>query len=385
MARPMLHPFMYGMILFPGFFQIFLLQNPPYERYVIHVLALFTLAALGRFLKANVHLTIWCLLLIASSAWLCYTYGGLISLAALSPVFIYSSLLGRFVRISLFALHLGALYFTMLSQPPSWRIGLILFLLFLAAILAYLQHFMAKNDAIQQMYDELRRRHYELDETNRRLMLFSKQVEGAAQAEERTRISRELHDDLGHRLIRAKMMMEAVLHVIPTDPDKGMTLLRQIRDQLSTGLDELRATVRRLKPPSEEAGIQALGIMLEEIGRENGIRTALTVEGQPYSLYPSQEIILYKNARESLTNALKHGQPGAVEIRLVYSKDEVCMVVSNDGALPPLHWDSGNTTGLGMTGMRERCQIAGGRLEVSLEPCFTVTTRLPVAHQGEVL
>ncbi|MNJ41519.1 Oxygen sensor histidine kinase NreB [compost metagenome] len=385
MAKPMLLPFMYGIILIPGFFHIFLLQNSPYERYVIHILVLFTVAILGRFIRQNTYLSIWCLLLIASSAWLSYTYGGLVSLAALSPVFIYPSMPGRFVQVNMFALHLGTLYFAMKSEPLSWRFGILLFLVFMAAILAYLQHISAQKNELQQTYDDLRRRHYELHDANRRILLFSKQVEGAAQAEERTRISRELHDDLGHRLIRAKMMMEAALHVIPTDSDKGMSLLVQIRDQLSTGMDGLRATVRRLKPPSEVTGIQALRIMLEEIGRENGIRTALSVEGQPYPLYPSLEIILYKNARESLTNALKHGRPDAVEIKLSYSENEIRMAVSNNGILPLLHEDFDNVAGLGIAGMSERCQVAGGSLQVELEPCFTVTTRLPVARQGEVL
>lgn len=385
MERPLLLPLMYGMILFPGFFHIFLLQNSLYDRYVIHILALFTLAVLGRFLKDRIHITAWGLLLIAASAWLCHAYGGLVSLAALSPVFVYAALPGRLIRIQLLALHFGAVYFAILSQPLSWRIGILLILLFMAAALAYLQQAITNKNTVQQMYDDLRRRYYELDESHRTLLLFSRQVEGAAQAEERTRISRELHDDLGHRLIRAKMMMEAALHVVPADPDKGMALLGQIRDQLSAGLDELRSTVRRLKPPSEATGIQALGMMLEEIGREHGIRTSLTVEGQPYPLYPSLEIIMYKNAREAITNALKHGRPGAVEIRLVYAEGEIRMSVSNDGAVPPPYWNNSRTAGLGVSGMRERCQVAGGRLEIEVEPCFTVTTRLPVTHQEKVL
>lgn len=48
-----------------------------------------------------------------------------------------------------------------------------------------------------------------------RLLLFTKQLEGVAQAEERTRISRQLHDDIGHRLIRTKMMSEAALLTLP--------------------------------------------------------------------------------------------------------------------------------------------------------------------------
>lgn len=68
---------------------------------------------------------------------------------------------------------------------------------------------------LEQVYDELRSKHYELQEAREQLLLFTKQLEGVAQAEERTRISRQLHDDIGHRMIRTKMMSEAALLTLP--------------------------------------------------------------------------------------------------------------------------------------------------------------------------
>lgn len=250
-------------------------------------------------------------------------------------------------------------------------------------LLALLRNFATNKQSADTRYDDLRKKHYELDETRNRLLLFTKQVEGAAQAEERNRISRQLHDDVGHRLIRAKMMMEAALQIIPKDQDKGMTMLLQIRDQLTSGLDEMRAAVRRMKLPEEVSGIHALGRMLEEVGRETGLRTNLTVEGNPYALYPSQELILYKNAREAVTNALKHGHPESVNIVISYKDREVCMAVSNDGALPETM--PSETKGLGLTGMKERCALAGGQLDISLSPFFTITTRLPVVRHEEII
>ncbi|MMZ61959.1 Sensor histidine kinase DesK [compost metagenome] len=211
--------------------------------------------------------------------------------------------------------------------------------------------------------------------------MFAKQIEGAAQAEERNRISQQLHDDVGHRLIRSKMMMEAALQVFPNDQQKGMKMLQQIRDQLSAGLDEMRATVKRLKPVSNGSGIQSLRQMLEEVGRETGIRTELTIEGNPYSLYPSQEMVLYKNAREAVTNALKHGDPQTVTITFTYTELEIKMAVSNDGNT--LDHNISQGTGQGLTGMKERCSFAGGRLEIDTAFPFTVTTVLPVSKHQE--
>ncbi|MNE42337.1 Sensor histidine kinase DesK [compost metagenome] len=211
--------------------------------------------------------------------------------------------------------------------------------------------------------------------------MFAKQIEGAAQAEERNRISQQLHDDVGHRLIRSKMMMEAALQIFPNDQQKGMTMLQQIRDQLAAGLDEMRATVKRLKPVSNDSGIQSLRQMLEEVGRETGIRTELTIEGNPCLLYPSQEMVLYKNAREAVTNALKHSDPQTVTITFTYTQHEVRMSVSNDGDTPDHNIELGS--GQGITGMRERCSFAGGRLEISRTYPFTVTTILPITKHQE--
>lgn len=207
----------------------------------------------------------------------------------------------------------------------------------------------------------------------------------AAQAEERIRIARQLHDDIGHRLIRVKMMTEAAIHTLPAAPETGLQMMNQIRDQLSGSMDDMRAALKQINPTPQSEGAYALDRLLEEVGRDTGIATSYTVQGIPYPLYPSLQVVLYTNAREAITNALRHGQASSVWVEITYTEHEVRMETGNNGKLPeaePLSRLPGSS-GMGMKGMSERCSMVGGTLELRLEPQFTVVTRLPVYRQPE--
>lgn len=383
MLRRILSPVMYGIVLISYFLHIYVSELSSYGVYIIHVLAFFSLVIIERLLNKHILLSILSIVQILYAAWICQFYGGLTNIAALAPLFIYYILPNRYNRLFILAFHLIMLNIAIYKQDLAWIAVTNIIFILITRFLHILQKFAERRDQEQNLFDEIRNKNYELNETRNHLLLFTKQVEGNAQAEERSRISQQLHDDVGHRLIRAKMMMEAVIHIFPKDYDKGIAMLYQIRDQLSTGLEEMRATVKRLKPSTNLSGIESIQLMLEEVGRETGIRTEFIIEGNFYSLYPSQELILYKNAREAVTNALKHGNPRAVTIIITYMKHEVMMAVSNDGDTPD--HDIENSSGQGLSGMRERSTFAGGRLIVNSSYPFTMTTILPVTPHQETI
>ncbi|MNV57726.1 Signal transduction histidine-protein kinase/phosphatase DegS [compost metagenome] len=181
--------------------------------------------------------------------------------------------------------------------------------------------------------------------------------------------------------------MEAALLTLPTSPESGMQMMELIRDQLSASMDDMRSAVKRINYTPQLEGAYALDRLLEEIGRDTGIETSYQVHGIPYPLYPSIQVILYKNAREAITNALRHGNATAISIKVDFSDTGVTMEVSNNGTLP-----EGNkltklpeSGGVGMKGMFERTHLIGGTLEWRQEPQFTIVTRLPIYKQGEIV
>ncbi|WP_313639449.1 sensor histidine kinase [Paenibacillus sp.] len=376
----------YGLIIVPAFFTMYIYQYADYGIFTLHILMLLFLVVMVPKLPRSFHALI-SIIEVLFTAWLCYQYGSIMIFPAISALLYYSRLQPQGVPLVFTIVHLITLNVALWDSPQL----LVTFINITFLLIAYLNELLQRagrgREDTLHLYDELRKKHFELDEARNRLLEFNAQVEDAAQSKERIRISRQLHDDIGHRLIRIKMMMEAALQTLPTSPESGMQMLELIRDQLSASMDDMRSTVRRINYTPQLEGAYALDRLLEEIGRDTGIETSYQVLGIPYPLYPSIQVILYKNAREAITNALRHGKATAIWIKIEFSDAGITMEVSNNGILP-----EGNkltklpgSGGVGMKGMSERTHLIGGTLELRLEPHFTVVTRLPVYKQGEIV
>lgn len=362
--------------LFLGIFQI---SVPNQGIYMIHILLYIAFVVVGHIRYKQATLLLFSLVEIGITTWLVEQYGLSTVLLVLAPVFSYvPSNIPRIQQIIVMGIHLLAVNYVLWHESFIFIINIVI-LLFIAVV-AILDYYYKELKRLYQHYDYLKEQHFELNDSKEQILQFAKQVEDVAQAGERNRISQQLHDQLGHRLIRIKMMADAALQIMPTQSDKAVSMFEQVRDQLSTSLDEMRSTVRGLRPFSHVNLIQSLRNLLEEVGRESGVQTSLTVEGTPTSLYPSQDLIFYRNAQEALTNALKHGQPSEVKIVIDYQQQCVVMSVMNDGVIPSQFDENHPTTlrGLGVLGMKERCQLAGGSLSFTLAPHFTVISTLPI-------
>lgn len=159
-------------------------------------------------------------------------------------------------------------------------------------------------------------------------------------------------------------------------------MVRLIRDQLATSMDDMRSTLHKLQPDSYVSNAYALDRLLEEVGRDTGMKTHYEVHGPSHMLYPSIQIVFYKNAKEALTNALRHGNASSITVELVFRDQEVSMSVSNDGKINP---HSSKGSGIGQEGMRLRTQMVGGVLEIQSAFPYTVITRIPITNQIDIL
>ncbi|GIO92547.1 sensor histidine kinase [Paenibacillus lactis] len=387
MSSPLVY-LRYGLILLPAAADMFLQQLDDYGEYMVFVLLFLAVTVLSRFLPTPPGAKAAAVVEIALSLWLCHQYGFMMVFLSMSTMCVYLPLLERSWRWWFAFAHLGLLNIAIAGWDPLLTTTANLLFLFFAAAFGQIQQLFEKQADHIKLYDELKRLHFQQDEAGRQLLQFAHQVERAAQAEERNRISRQLHDDIGHRLIRIKMMMEAVVHTVPRDSARGMELLHQIRDQLGDSMEQLRSAVKQMSPHRRMADDYSLDRLLAETGKETGIETDLELQGMPYPLYPSQQVVLYKNAREAITNALRHGGATHVRIFLHYGEDEVRMEVSNNGKVPePADGpDPGQgKQGIGLSGMLERTKVVGGTLTVQQSAPFTVITRLPVYRKREIV
>ncbi|KAA8785624.1 sensor histidine kinase [Paenibacillus amylolyticus] len=398
----------YGLLVVPAV--LFSLTLPLHGEalYTFYILISTLLAVTNRFTRSGAGQSLLFLAEIMWASWLMALYGPFMIFISLSALYVYMYRLGGSIRWFILGIQLIttnlALYWhvatpTTLSSGAmevqmntiSWfsdsvkiSIGVNLLLWMTAALSWQGAKAANRRKQLEHVYDELRHKHYELQETRAQLLLFSKQLEDAAQAEERIRISRQLHDDIGHRLIRTKMMSEAALLTLPLNNELGTEMVKQIRDQLAASMDDMRNTLHKLRPDFHASDAYALDRLLEEVGRDTGIQTHYEIVGQPHALYPSTQIVLYKNAKEAVTNAIKHGKATSIRLQLAFGHQEICMSISNDGSTHSL-LDTGVTTGLGHEGMRQRTQFIGGTIEVQSTAPYTLITRIPITNKMNIL
>jgi signal transduction histidine kinase len=201
----------------------------------------------------------------------------------------------------------------------------------------------------------------------------------AAALDERTRIAREIHDVLAHALGGLTVQLEAAEAVLAERGDVAGALerIRGCQRTAREGLEEARRAVAALRsdaPPLPES----LTALLES-HRQQGDRGELVVEGTARALSPDVTLALMRTVQEALTNARRHAPGSAVSVRLIYEASTTTVIVKNDAAAgAPVGVGTAPTGGYGLAGMRERLELAGGRLTAGPGPeGWTVSAEVP--------
>jgi signal transduction histidine kinase len=191
----------------------------------------------------------------------------------------------------------------------------------------------------------------------------------AAALDERSRIARELHDVLAHSLSALSVELEgARLLALDRDADSEViAAIGRAHRHAAAGLDEARAAIKALRGDSVP-GPDKIQDLIEEI-RAHGIECTLEVSGEPRRLPSEAALAVFRTAQEALTNVRKHAEEAElVEIRLDYDPDGVQLIVTDsagDGAEPRVPQPAALAaagSGYGVSGMRERAELIGGRL-----------------------
>ena len=82
------------------------------------------------------------------------------------------------------------------------------------------------------LYDQNRSYSYQLEDTKKKLETYAKMIEHLSQAEERNRVAREIHDNIGHKLVSILIQLEAAIKILNIDSEKGKEILNSVRDNL---------------------------------------------------------------------------------------------------------------------------------------------------------
>ncbi|MNH96778.1 Aerobic respiration control sensor protein ArcB [compost metagenome] len=177
---------------------------------------------------------------------------------------------------------------------------------------------------------------------------------------ERTRISQDIHDHVGHTLTASIVQLEASIMLLDRGRELGIEKARLAQSLVRKGLDEIRESVRMMRHEDRPFPMEiAMEQLLEETMETTGYIIDYTIEQLP-QLSPPQQRSLYQSLKEGLTNGLRHGQGTRFRFKLSVVAGNIEFELWNNG-LP--YTDS--KVGFGLRAMLERVQELGGQLWLS--------------------
>jgi PAS domain S-box-containing protein len=200
-----------------------------------------------------------------------------------------------------------------------------------------------------------------------------------AQERERTRIGRELHDDIGQRLAMAAIELQQ----LQDDP----LILPEVRGRmgkLQNQTSEIASDIQSLSHELHSAKLQYLGIapamrgFCREFGEQQKVEIDFQTHDLPSPVPPDTALCFFRVLQEALHNSAKHSEVRRFEVRLWGTSDEIHLTVADSGA----GFDreaAMNSTGLGLTSMQERLRSVGGALSIESQPRrgTTIHARVP--------
>lgn len=180
----------------------------------------------------------------------------------------------------------------------------------------------------------------------------------AAQEQERRRLARELHDEVGQSLTALLLQLE---HASRGAPPATAELLMSAQETGRSSLEEVRTIARRLRPEAlDDLGLRsALVSLSEQLCEQTAMRVDRHLDADLPKLTSEAELVVYRVAQEGLTNALRHAGATKVELRLQRTPTGVLLNVVDDG-----QGMNGEGAGSGLKGMRERAILVGASLEI---------------------
>ncbi|MFE2594993.1 sensor histidine kinase [Streptomyces sp. NPDC059396] len=189
-----------------------------------------------------------------------------------------------------------------------------------------------------------------------------------ATAAERARVSRDMHDIVGHHLAVITGLADGASNIATRQPQQAALALSHIADTARQALSELRRTLQALRQDADlgspdfvpQPGLTELSSLLERV-RVSGPHVVFESTGNHAELTPGIQLAVYRIVQEALTNILKHSSSATtVTVRLRTAEDNVDVLVEDTGPSTP---SPGGHDRLGLISIRERAHLAGGTAE----------------------
>jgi two-component system sensor histidine kinase UhpB len=228
------------------------------------------------------------------------------------------------------------------------------------------------NDITERLRTQqtLERLNSELEVSHERLRALSRRL-FEVQEEERKRLARDLHDDVGQALTALKIQVESIAR--PGNELTARSRIDEIVDTVQHTLERVRQISLSLRPPQlDDLGLAAaLRSHLDRQARVAGLHAHFEAEDAPQELAPDAETACFRVAQEAINNVLRHARARNLWVRLFTAGGRLAISVRDDGRgfdLDSVRARTASGASLGLVGMEERMALAGGSFELRSAP-----------------
>jgi signal transduction histidine kinase len=217
-----------------------------------------------------------------------------------------------------------------------------------------------------------------------RMLELSRQLIGA-QEKERTRIARELHDDLNQRLALLSLDVEQLGRQPPSSADE----FRRRTHELWTGIRSISTDIHRIAYQLHPSKLDTLGLvaavrgLCKEISTRQLLRVEFIHRNVPGSLSQDLALCLFRIVQEALSNVIKHSGAQEARVELTGSAQAIQLRIADVGAGFDIE-TAKKRGGLGLISMQERLRMVGGEISIKSQPLrgTQIDVQIPLTAQG---
>lgn len=275
--------------------------------------------------------------------------------------------------LSLMAIVSGFIWSTLTIWP---QVDYLMFTVSIVIICGYLAEQATRLEVQETSLYEFRT---QADEQEERLIEQKAQMiamEEIHTLNERNRISRDLHDTVGHTLSTIVIQLAAIEKLTEEKMPQASAMLKQLHHFTKEGLSDVRQVIHQLKPKHYQkfAFIEQVHHIISDFEHNSPIKVYFNNNQLLWSLSPEQELLFMRAIQEFLSNSSKHSQADEVRIQCHFTDSTVILTMMDNG--------KGTDTikpQMGITGMKERTKLLGGKVQIhsALNKGFKVRIVLP--------
>ena len=243
---------------------------------------------------------------------------------------------------------------------------------FITSLITYIMYSVSENHKIEE---ELRMAFQANTELNNYVAITEK----IAEDRERKRISREIHDTLGHALTGISAGIDAVSVLVDVDPSRAKVQLKNVSNVVREGISDVRRSLEKLRPGALEGRTlkDALEKMIGDYQELSRLDIQFEYGWGEVDLDRSKEDVIFRVIQESITNSLRHGHARKVFIQMT-SDSCYRLCIQDDG----IGFES-LKQGYGLSQMQERLAIIGGQVEFVNDHGFKTMVSIPKSRGEE--